>query len=769
MADARRSDTSTPTDQLPDEIYIAFVDGLLSDVVPVVLFSAIAVTFGEIAGAIAARQPILFYAAASQLLIAALRLYFVGRHARCVPSATVEIARKQERIFSFGALLSLLGLSLWTLLAFSVTDNSFAQFIGVSMTITYAFSLMSRSYAIFRGVNMQLVVAFVPLSVAMVVAGGWYPVGIVVGIVPLVLYMKGSSQRLRANFNEVIAAQQRAATLAARLDTALNNMSHGLCMLDGSGRLILMNDQALRIFGVGPDVALVGAHVNSILRGLVHGNIIAPSQHALLAHALLDGDAGADVMVPFETRDGRAFEVTIHRMKDEGSVVVIQDVTERRNAQLEINRMARFDAVTDLPNRRSFEDELARALRPNRDLVSGMTVMFLDLDDFKQVNDSLGHRTGDKLLTEIARRLRAIMGPRDLVARWGGDEFVILHHNGEGRPVTPAIARRIIEEVSRPVVIDGSEVVVGASIGSATAPDDGVTPDALLSNADIALYAAKADGRRGWRAFEKAMDTKIQVRRLIELELRAAVANDAIDVHFQPIVDVKTRRIVAFEALARWRHPVRGPVSPAEFIPIVEEIGLMEELGAGVLRRACAACASWPDDITVSVNLSPSQFRNGNIEKAIAEALQSADLAPERLDIEITELTLLDNRRDVRGTLDALRSRGLRVSLDDFGTGYSSLSYLLSFPLDRIKIDRSFTIGLGIQERASILVESVAAMSRKLGMTVLIEGVETERQMRIIEALGTIAEVQGFLFSPPVPQSAVPVLLGRGSGKKAAA
>ena len=520
---------------------------------------------------------------------------------------------------------------------------------------------------------------------------------------------------------------------------------------------------------MGPDVALVGAHVNSILRGLVHGNIIAPSQHALLAHALLDGDAGADVMVPFETRDGRAFEVTIHRMKDEGSVVVIQDVTERRNAQLEINRMARFDAVTDLPNRRSFEDELARALRPNRDLVSGMTVMFLDLDDFKQVNDSLGHRTGDKLLTEIARRLRAIMGPRDLVARWGGDEFVILHHNGEGRPVTPAIARRIIEEVSRPVVIDGSEVVVGASIGSATAPDDGVTPDALLSNADIALYAAKADGRRGWRAFEKAMDTKIQVRRLIELELRAAVANDAIDVHFQPIVDVKTRRIVAFEALARWRHPVRGPVSPAEFIPIVEEIGLMEELGAGVLRRACAACASWPDDITVSVNLSPSQFRNGNIEKAIAEALQSANLAPERLDIEITESTLLDNRRDVRGTLDALRSRGLRVSLDDFGTGYSSLSYLLSFPLDRIKIDRSFTIGLGIQERASILVESVAAMSRKLGMTVLIEGVETERQMRIIEALGTIAEVQGFLFSPPVPQSAVPVLLGRGSGKKAAA
>jgi diguanylate cyclase (GGDEF)-like protein len=761
MADARRSDTSTPSDQLPDEIYIAFVDGLLDDVVPVVLFSAVAVTCGEIAAAFACGRPVLLYAAAAQIVIATFRLYFVRRHARSVPSASVEIARHQERIFSFGALLSLFGLSLWTLLAFFVTDNSFAQFIGVSMTIAYAFSLMSRSYAIYRGVNMQLVAAFAPLSVAMLVAGGWYPMGIVVGIAPLVLYMKGSSERLRANFNGVIAAQQQAATLAARLDTALNNMSHGLCMLDASGQIILTNDQALRIFGVRPNAALIGAHLNSVLGNLVHGNIIAAAERAHLAHALFDDPGLGDATVPLETQDGRAFEVTIHRMKAEGSVIVLQDVTERRNAQLEINRMAHFDSVTELLNRRSFEDELTRALDPCR--------YCTDLDDFKQVNDSLGHGTGDKLLAEIASRLRAIIGPRDLVARWGGDEFVILHHNGDGRQETPALAKHIIEEVSRPVVIDGSEVIVGASIGSASAPADGVTREALLSNADIALYAAKADGRRGWRAFERAMDTKIQVRRLIELELRAAVANDAIDVHFQPIVSVNSRKIVAFEALARWRHPLRGQVSPAEFIPIVEEIGLMEELGAAVLRRACAACASWPEGISVSVNLSPSQFRSGNIEKAIADALHAANLSPRRLDIEITESTLLDNRRDARGTLDALRSRGLRVSLDDFGTGYSSLSYLLSFPLDRIKIDRSFTIGLGIQERASILVESVAAMSRKLGMSVLIEGVETERQMRVIEALGTIAEVQGFLFSPPVPQSEVASLLVSADCKKAAA
>ena len=583
--------------------------------------------------------------------------------------------------------------------------------------------------------------------------------------------MKGYSNRLRANFMAVVAAQQRAATLAARLDTALNNMSHGLCMVDALGRLILTNDQALKIFGVRPGRDLVGENVGSILRGLSQNGVIAQAQLNRLAQALFrDDEDGADFVVPLETRDGRAFEVTVHRMKSEGSVVVIQDVTERRNAQNEINRMARFDAVTDLPNRRCFEEELALALRSDRPTAE-LTVMFLDLDNFKQVNDSLGHATGDKLLAEIARRLGGIVGPRDLVARWGGDEFVILHRHSGGQTDTPALARRIIEKIGRAVVVDGSEVIVGASIGTASAPDDGTTPDVLLSKADIALYAAKADGRRGWRAFEREMDTKIQVRRLVELELRIAVANGAIDVHFQPIVDVRTRRIVSFEALARWRHPVRGAVSPAEFIPIVEEIGLMEEFGACVLWRACEACASWPDGVSVSVNLSPSQFRSGNIEAIVDRALNATNLRPDRLDLEITESTLLDDRGDARRTLEALRGRGCRISLDDFGTGYSSLSYLLSFPLDRVKIDRSFTMGLGIQERASILVESVAAMSRKLGMTVLIEGVETERQMRMIEQLGTIAEVQGFLFSPPVarPDALALVASGTRPGRAVAA
>ena len=760
MADPRRSIHSAPTDELPDELYIGFVDGLLVDVAPVFL-SALTAASVQIVIAIACRSTLLFATSAAQPAIAAIRLFHLHRLAKQAPSRTLETARRHETAFAIGACASLAGISLWTLLSFCVTREAFGQFLGSTITIAYAFGMLSRSYAIYRGFNLQLVAAFLPLSAAMFVAGGWYPVAIIVGFVPLIAFMKGYSTRLRANFLGLVTAQQQTAMLAARLDMALNNMSHGLCMLTPDGRLVLTNDQALKMFGLQPDDAPVGAHVKSVLAKLVGAGVLAELQFARLASILANDRSGVDFVIPLETLDDRAFEITVHRMTSEGTVLVVQDVTERRNAQLEINRMARFDSVTELPNRRNFEEQLALALRRDGAPGAGLTVMFLDLDDFKQVNDSLGHRTGDKLLVEIASRLRAIIGPGDLVARWGGDEFVILHHHEAGQLANEALAKRIIDEINRAVVIDGSEVIVGASIGSASAPDDGSSPDALLSKADIALYAAKADGRRSWRAFEQEMDAKIQIRRLIELELRAAVATDQIEVYFQPIVSVATRQIVGFEALARWRSTLLGPVSPAEFIPIVEEIGLMEEMGAAMLRRACKACAGWPEAVSVSVNLSSTQFRSGNLESTILGALADAELAPERLDLEITESTLLEDRGDTRRTLQSLRAQGMRVSLDDFGTGYSSLSYLLSFPLDRIKIDRSFTMGLGLQERASVLVEGVSSMSRRLGMTVLIEGVETAKQLRMIEGLGTIAEAQGYLFSRPVPEKDVAGLLRR--------
>ena len=742
---------TAPDEKLPDELYINFVDGFLVDA-KAAFYSALSVTFIEIVGAIAAKSTILLAAAPLQLVVCVIRLYLMDIHERKRPILKVEIARKQELMFAVGVISSLAALSLWTLLAFCVSESGFTRLLGVTMTIAYAFAILTRSFAIYRGMNFQLLAAFVPLSIALIVAGGWYPSAIIVGFIPLILFMRGSSIRVRRNFLEVIAAQGRAATLATRLDMALNNMSHGLVMIDAKNRITLVNSQVMEMFGLQETDTRVGADIRAILRKMVRGKIVARAEVDRIWRAVFQSGDHSDFVIPFETLAERAIEITVHRMTAEGAVVVVQDVTERRNAALAMDRMARIDAVTDLPNRRCFEEELAAILHPHSDVQEKVNVLFLDLDDFKQVNDSLGHARGDKLLVAIARRLQDIVRPTDLVARWGGDEFAILQRSVDDAQQTALLAEQIIREVRRPVFVDGYEVIVGASIGSATTPIDGLTPEAILSNADMALYAAKGEGRGTWRAFEKSMDAKIQIRRLIELDLRAAIANDTIEVYYQPIVNVATRRICGFEALARWNHPVRGRVSPGEFIPIIEELGLMEEFGANVMRRACVACASWPGNISVSINLSPVQFRDGRIEQTVLDALARANLAPNRVDLEITESTLLDDRGTTRATLESLRRIGVRISLDDFGTGYSSLSYVLAFPLDRIKIDRSFTVGLGIQERASILVESVAQMCARLGMSVLVEGVETELQLRLIERIGSIAEVQGFLFSPALPE-----------------
>jgi diguanylate cyclase (GGDEF)-like protein len=748
----RQQTDSAPSDKMPDELYIGFVDSLLVDTGPV-FSSALSVTIVELFAAIVAKNLVLCYLATAPLLVAVVRLCFMQKLAQRRPIPNVEVASKHELVFAIGAAATLTTISAWTLTAFWVSEDPFVRFISATTTVAFAFSMTTRNFAIYRGSMLQIVAAFVPLGAAMIVAGGWYPSWILLGILPIALFMRGSSRRVRANFLAVVAAQRKVAQLAKRLDMALNNMSHGLLMTDAEGRVTVANRQVVNLFRLSAADVPTNGRVHAITRTLIRRKIVAKSEVKRLWAAVKRASQGVDVVVPFETLDDRAIEITIHGMESEGAVVVVQDVTERRNAARAIDRMARIDSVTNLPNRRCFEEELTATLRSNLAEGERANVLFLDLDDFKQVNDSLGHARGDQLLIEIARRLQAIANPSDLVARWGGDEFAILQRPVAGPEQTAELAERILREIRRPVFIDGYEVIVGASIGSASAPQDGATPEAILSNADMALYAAKGEGRGNWRAFEKSMDAKIQIRRLIELDLRAAVATDAIEVYFQPIVKVETGKIGGFEALARWNHPVRGRVAPGDFIPIVEELGLMDELGASVLRRACLACAAWPGDVCVSVNLSPVQFRNNRVLETVRDALAMAKLPPERLDLEITESTLLDDRGSTRETLDGLRRLGVRISLDDFGTGYSSLSYVLAFPLDRIKIDRSFTIGLGLQERASILVESVAQMCGKLGMSVLVEGVETDLQLRFIERLGTISEVQGFYFSPAVPEA----------------
>ena len=757
----RKAIAAPDTEILSDEVRRDLIESVFADTQTMVLGAFMTIVNGLVIAAVAHSWPAVGASMMIALVVVArIRLKWIYQ-SRTRGNAFTDV-RWLERHYVVGMIAYLLSVGLLAVAAFMASDDAFVLTLAVSCAMTHALGIAVRNFAIRTGVGLQLSAVVMPLAVAFIAEGGMFPLLVPLLLVPLCFFIYGSASRLRNILLSQIAFRTESERIANQFDFAINNMSHGMCMVSAEKRLLVSNAKFLEFLSLKRERPITNIRLEAVTR-LAKQRGAAPQEaiDGLLNAFDAAAAAGCSQSLEFESANQSFYEATITPNSRGGWVVVVQDVTAKRNADRAIDRMAHFDSVTNLRNRRSFELALAEALSSTPSSGAGIDVMFLDLDDFKQVNDSLGHRTGDKLLVEIASRLHGIIGPRDVVARWGGDEFVILHHHAPGQLETHDLAKRIIEEINRAVVIDGSEVIVGASIGSASAPEDGLSPDALLSKADIALYAAKADGRRVWRAFEQEMDAKIQIRRLIELELRGAVATDAIEVYFQPIVSVSTRRIVGFEALARWRSALLGPVSPAEFIPIVEEIGLMEEMGAAILRRACKACAGWPEEVSVSVNLSSTQFRSGNLEKTILGALAAAKLAPERLDLEITESILLEDRGDTRRTLQDLRAQGLRVSLDDFGTGYSSLSYLLSFPLDRIKIDRSFTMGLGIQERASVLVEGVSAMSRRLGMSVLIEGVETAKQLKMIENLGTIAEAQGYLFSRPVPERDVDRLLRR--------
>ena len=442
-------------------------------------------------------------------------------------------------------------------------------------------------------------------------------------------------------------------------------------------------------------------------------------------------------------------------------LAAVIDVTERRKAEARIAHMAHHDALTDLPNRVLFRNRLDEALEGVRRQGDGrLAVHCLDLDYFKSVNDTLGHPIGDRLLQAVADRFRWFLRESDTVARLGGDEFAVIQ-TAIGEPEEASkLAARLTEAISRPYKIDGHQVVIGVSIGIAVAPENGCDPDVLLKNADVALYRAKADGRNTFRFFEHEMDARLQARRLLELDLRKALTAGEFELFYQPLVDLRSNAISGFEALMRWHHPDRGMVSPAEFIPLAEEIGLIVPLGEWLLRQACCEAATWPDHLTIAVNLSPVQFKSRNLVSAVVSALASSGLEPSRLELEITESVLLHDSDANLATLYQFRNLGVRIAMDDFGTGYSSLGYLQKFPFDKIKIDRSFIREIEERPQSRAIVRAVAGLGASLGISTTAEGVETEDQLECLREEGC-TEVQGYLFSRPVPASELgPLLIG---------
>jgi diguanylate cyclase (GGDEF)-like protein len=461
--------------------------------------------------------------------------------------------------------------------------------------------------------------------------------------------------------------------------------------------------------------------------------------------------ANEDLERRVEERTSRLIE-TNHKLKKE--------IADREELQVKSQYLAYHDSLTGLGNRLLFKEHLEEALTDVSMAPHPVAVLFLDLDGFKSVNDTLGHSVGDLLLKSIAIKLRNILRPTDRISRLGGDEFAILQMSVVQPGSSLALAQEILAIAGQEFTIDGHDVTVGASIGIAIGSPNETDAETILKSADLAMYSAKSDGRGTFRMFDPEMDSIVQARRILEKDLRTAFSLNEFRLFYQPLVNLHTKKVKAFEALMRWEHPERGLIPPSEFIQVAEEMGLIVPLGEWALRQACAEAMDWPDDVCVSVNLSPLQFSKGNLVSTVVSALASSGLPGSRLELEITETILLEKTDRNISILNQLRGLGVRISMDDFGTGYSSIGYLRSFPFDKIKIDQSFVRDLLVDEGSLAIVRAIAGLGVSFGITTTAEGVETEEQMRCLNLEGCI-EVQGYFFSKPVPANEIAGLLER--------
>ncbi|MGD9839776.1 MAG: putative bifunctional diguanylate cyclase/phosphodiesterase [Afipia sp.] len=747
-----------PEESLSPTVYAALVDSLFQNPAPM-LAGAICMAIAATLTALKTGNVYLWPCMALIVLVGSYRTYNMHQYKRRGAHLSQEAAIRWEGRYRIGALLYAAVLGVWSTVVLLGTDDPVAHMICIVVTTGYIAAGSGRTYGRPWIFNLQILLACGPMTVAEILRGDPYYIGLALLNGLFFIGLKHITQSLKQIYVEALGASEREAAIAAQFDTALNNMPHGLCMFTATGRLAVINYRFTEMLHLPRDLVHRAAAVGTVVGDAVAAKTLSQASADAIVAEVQASRVGEIVTTDTSGPAERALSWTFQPMADGGTVVLVEDITARRNAEARIGHMARFDELTGLPNRVHFRDEIEGMLASGKGLSA---LLFVDLDQFKQVNDTLGHPSGDKLLCAVTARLRRLLRPEDFVARFGGDEFVVFQRGIHSADDAASLARRIVDRLSERYEIDHHLVEIGASIGIAlTSPDASV--DVLLKNADMALYRAKADGRGTFCFFRDEMAHTVEARRVLELDLRHALAHEEFELYYQPLVNLKSGRISTCEALLRWNHPTRGSVSPADIIPVVEDMGLVVDLGRWILRKACMECMKWPDPVSVAVNFSSQQFHQRDVMTEVRYALEVSGLPPHRLEIEITESSLLRNTQWTLDVLSQLRELGVRISLDDFGTGYSSLSYLHNFPLQKVKIDRSFLEDIG-SHRPLTLLRGVARLSADLGMSVVVEGIETNEQLELISAEGTVTEAQGFLFSRPVPAARVRELLKASHG-----
>ena len=745
-----------PVDSVPIEVSAALVDDLYSALISFAIAASTAVLVGGIAASRTGSPGLTFLTAATAAIAAARALLVIEYYRRKSSIAGDGAAlRRWERWYAIGALVYVACLGSMGFVVFAFTDDPYSHLLFVAYAVGYTAGTMarisSRPWIAIACVSLVLL----PIALASAFRGGLVYMALS-GIA--FLYYLATIELVRylgANRLHLLLATEELAKQNFRFDTALANMSHGLCMFDTTHRLAVWNRRFCEIYKLPPEVLSSGITIKKLIELIAaRGNYPDETVNDIVAEIEARMQSGALTHSRRLLPDGRMIALSYQPVVGGGTVVIFEDVTEREKAEERARFLATHDDLTGLPNRSVFGEAVNDAVKEGHRYGHEFAVMFMDLDRFKNINDTLGHAAGDILLIETAKRLKECMRASDVIARIGGDEFVIMLRKVSDQSQVAAVARKILAAVVKPLTIHGHECRTTASIGISMFPTDALDEESLIKNADAAMYVAKDEGRNGFRFHIQDITTQSIERLTLEASLRGALERDELLLHYQPKQELGHGGIVGVEALLRWRHPDLGLLPPSRFIPLAEETGLIVPIGKWVIEAACAQNVAWQRQglpaLQIAVNLSPRQFADPGLLGDIEAALAKSGMAPELLELEITESVVMHNVERAMRVLKAIKGLGVMLAIDDFGTGYSSMSLLKKFPIDVLKIDRSFVRDISTNSEDQAIADAIIALGRALELTIVAEGVETAEQEAFLRA-HDCDQIQGYLISKPVP------------------